>query len=657
MTYARGLVARAVPGPLLVAAILVALLASQGGYFPPSWGWSSVLLLVVIGAWAILTQNVSVTRGELAWLGAIAALVVWTALSAIWSPDTGASLLEAQRALLYLVAIAAVLALARTFDARALLLAILVAVVVISAYSLSTRLFPGHFGIVDTTAGYRLATPIGYWNGLGILAAMGALVALAVVAEEFGPAVRAAAAGSAVVFVLTIYYTFSRASWVALGLGFVVMALLTKRHLRLVSRTALASVAPALGLIYAVRLHALNAFSPSTGIGVAARQGRHLAVAAFGLAVLGALLSLALTALEERVTVPPRVHRLLGLAFVAGILLVVAGGFVAVGKTPGQIVSKAYRSFKVETPSEGQDLNKRLLSFSGNGRIDLWRVAWKEYTAHPVLGSGAGTYERYWLAYPRSSFYVRDAHGLYIEVLAELGPIGLALLLLVLLAPLAVAVRKRGSPMVALAAGAYVAYVVHTGVDWDWELGAVTLTALLIGAVIFVGTRDPQAASSSLGPVPRGAILVAVVALSVAAGASYLGNAASANADTNLRAGRFAAAALDAKRAHTLEPWSTTPELQLAEADLGTGDFAGARRALAQALRQDPGNWETWLDLGLASNGAARARALAHARRLYPTSQDIILAQKYDAKGSVAASVESRSSRRKRVSGQPAPTK
>ena len=42
----------------------------------------------------------------------------------------------------------------------------------------------------------------------------------------------------------------------------------------------------------------------------------------------------------------------------------------------------------------------------------------------------------------------------------------------------------RRHPLVPGAAGAYAAYLVHTGVDWDWELPAVTLAGLLCGAAI-----------------------------------------------------------------------------------------------------------------------------------------------------------------------------
>src|SRR5437763_200935 len=124
----------------------------------------------------------------------------------------------------------------------------------------------------------------------------------------------------------------------------------------------------------------------------------------------------------------------------------------------------------------------------GANRPHYWHVAWHEVELNPWLGSGAGTFDRYWLLYRPVSSFARDAHSLYLETLAELGPIGLALLLVALGLPLLV-LRRRRDPLLATAAAAYVAYLLHTGVDWDWELPAVTLTGLICGSSLLVATR------------------------------------------------------------------------------------------------------------------------------------------------------------------------
>ena len=128
----------------------------------------------------------------------------------------------------------------------------------------------------------------------------------------------------------------------------------------------------------------------------------------------------------------------------------------------------------------------------GANRPHYWHVAWHEVELNPWLGSGAGTFDRYWLLYRPVSSFARDAHSLYLETLAELGPIGLALLLVALGLPLLV-LRRRRDPLLATAAAAYVAYLLHTGVDWDWELPAVTLTGLICGGSLLVAARADDA--------------------------------------------------------------------------------------------------------------------------------------------------------------------
>ena len=100
--------------------------------------------------------------------------------------------------------------------------------------------------------------------------------------------------------------------------------------------------------------------------------------------------------------------------------------------------------------------------------------------AAPVAGRGAGTFELAWLEEQPIPESVLDAHSLYLETLAELGLVGLGLLALALAPPLLAAFRGA-SPA---AAGGYVAFLFHAGVEWDWEMPAVTVAGLLCGAAL-----------------------------------------------------------------------------------------------------------------------------------------------------------------------------
>ena len=132
-----------------------------------------------------------------------------------------------------------------------------------------------------------------------------------------------------------------------------------------------------------------------------------------------------------------------------------------------------------------------LSELAGENRAQFWEVAWHAYLDHPLLGTGAGTYGDVWLAERGAESFTRTAHSLYVQSLAELGPVGLVLVVVALALPLA---RLRGvrDPLVATAAAGSAAFVLHAGIDWDWEMPAVGLAGIFCAAAVLVATR-PEA--------------------------------------------------------------------------------------------------------------------------------------------------------------------
>jgi len=228
--------ADSVPELVFFACAFVAvagLAAANGGYFPTSWGWSGLAFFWAAAAALILRAQARIGRLELGFLGLVTALVAWTRLSTVWSIDLSSSVLEGQRGLVLIGAVVAVLALAPARPVRPLLGAVLAATTLDFAYALATRLFPGQVGSYDSVAAYRLSTPIGYWNGLGVFAAIGAVVALGFAARGTRPVTRALAAASLLVLVPTIYFTFSRGAWLAAFAALAVLFALDSRRLQL----------------------------------------------------------------------------------------------------------------------------------------------------------------------------------------------------------------------------------------------------------------------------------------------------------------------------------------------------------------------------------------------------------------------------------------
>jgi tetratricopeptide (TPR) repeat protein len=270
----------------------------------------------------------------------------------------------------------------------------------------------------------------------------------------------------------------------------------------------------------------------------------------------------------------------------------------------------AYDSFKAAPAPTHGDVRGRVFSLSGSNRADYWRVAWRAYEDHPALGSGAGTYSRAWLRERPVPQPVQDAHSLYLETLAELGPIGLALLLVALAVPF----TASRSPWTPVALAPYAAFLAHAAQDWDWELPAVTVAALACAAAP-ISASDGRRVPRALAVVPAALCLLAVPA--------FLGNRAAAEAESAYDRGAWQNAEDAARSARSLQPWSPEPWRLLGEAQLAQGLLTSARRSFRDGLAEDPDEWELWLDLGLASEGPARRRAFEQAARLNPLSPEL----------------------------------
>ena len=236
--------------------------------------------------------------------------------------------------------------------------------------------------------------------------------------------------------------------------------------------------------------------------------------------------------------------------------------------------------------------------------------------SEPLRGLGAGSYEASWLLRRPVPVKIVDAHNVYLETLAELGAVGLALLLLVFVTPLTVLrSRRHAEPLAPSVAGAYAVYLAHALVDWDWEIPAVTLAGLFCGlALVAVRTDGTQVR------LPKPLVLGVVAPLAILAVFVQLGWSSLAAAQADVTAGHWQAAERKAKQAQRWQPWSSEPWTVRGDARLEAGDYPGARAAFARATKANPGDWHGWFDLALASSGPERKRAIARAQRLNPLS-------------------------------------
>ena len=599
-------------GAGLGAALGLALVAfASGGYFPTAWTWTALVALVFVAA--VLGLGVATRPSGLALLslGGLAGFGVWTWLAIVWSEDPAATVLEGLRVLMYVSVFTAVLLVLRREGVPLLLAATLAATFLASGYGLLTRLFPERLGSFDPVAAYRLEEPLTYWNAAGLFAAMGALLALGFAARAQTVAARAVASATQPVFLATLYFTFSRGAWIAGAVGLAVAVAIDPGRLQLLLTGLVLAIPSGLAVLLSSHEEALT--RTDSPVSAASHQGHRLALYILLLAVAAGLAGAGLWLAERRVT-PPRQARL-AFAGAAALVLVVGvlGAFVHYGG-PVELVRKGYDSFTTTSGDTPVNLNQRLFTFSGSYRAELWHAAWHDSRAHPVLGSGPGTYEWYWDEHRPLQHKVRDAHNLYLEVLAETGPVGLMLLILALGTPLVAAFRARGHPLVPFALAAFVAFLVHATVDWDWEMSAVTLAALACAAALLTAatSRSTPILSSRLRAAGVGASLL----LAVLAFVGVVGSSALAASDRALTKGDYAKAASQARKASKWWRWSPDPWRELGDIAVARNDSEAARAYYRKAIAKDDTDWKLWYDLSTVSDGAESNRALAQAVRL-----------------------------------------
>jgi hypothetical protein len=460
----------------------------SGGYF------EDARLVAAIAAWAALALLTLVVPGPLPlgaavlWaLGGLLALTVWTLISNDWAPLAGPAGDAAERCALYLGALAAgVLAWRGGRDwARAVEPALAAGTLIVVGYGLAGRLLPGivHQQRSITAAG-RLEQPLTYWNAMGALAAIGVVLCVRLAGDRTrARGLRAAAAAVTPVLATGLYTTYSRGAAGACAAGLLVLLLLAPTWAQL-RAGAISLEVGAIGVLVVSRLHGVSSLEGS--LGHRETQG------ALMLAVLAALglVGLAVHAYGTRAEDEGRLG--LGpLPFARWRRVGLVAATLGVAALPYALAVATERGSAQSTAAIGATAER--FKSLGSNRYAYWRVAAHTFADHPLKGAGAGSFRVEWLARRRFDEPVRDAHSLELQTLAELGLVGFAALL-ALLGGVALAARRAWQSDPALATGpaaAAAVWLVHAGVDWDWEMPAVTLVAVVLAGLLLARAAPP----------------------------------------------------------------------------------------------------------------------------------------------------------------------
>jgi hypothetical protein len=461
----RGVIGAAAAAVLLAGPTLVGL--ANGGYFAVERLWAALVALVLAAVAGVVAPQPLPRSlpGRMA-IGGLAGLLAWTLLSRSWAPVAGPAIADAQRLTLYLAVLIAAAALLRGPAGRFAEPALAAGAIVLLLYGLSERLLPGVFELERSrTAFGRLDQPLTYWNAMGALAAM-ALVLLARLAgdPERRTALRLAAAGGAAPAGAALALSFSRGAIVAAVVGLVALVALAPTRGQLRAAVVLTASA-ALAAVLATALPAVRTLE-----GARMTEGAILLV---GLIVLSAAAALAVRRPVQDRAVPG-----------VGPALAVAGVIAAIALVAGSA------ALETGTPSDGATVAR--LGSTDSNRYAYWGVALDAFAAAPLQGHGAGSFGVLWLKDRTVPEVVRDAHSIWFETAAELGLVGLVLLV-AFFGGTALAAARAPRARVAGPAAALIAWALHSALDWDWELpGGPTLSAVVLAGLVVALADEPR---------------------------------------------------------------------------------------------------------------------------------------------------------------------
>jgi hypothetical protein len=585
-------------------------------------------------------------------LALMGALLAVTALSITWAVEPSAAWEEANRTLAYLATMAAGVALVRLFPQRwpSLLGGVVLAGVAICGYALLTKVFPGALNPDEVYA--RLREPFGYWNAVGLMAALAAPACLWLGARRSGHAAISALAYPALgLLVATILLAYSRGALLALACGCAVWFAVVPLRLRGVAVLATSALGGGLVALWTFAQSPLS--SDNVPLADRVSAGHELGILLVAMVLVLLIAGMAIGFASAQRAPSPDARRQAGIVVLAALALVpvvFVGALALSERGLGGSLSKGWKDLTDPQASTPANAPNRLTAV-GSVRARYWNEALKMFRAHKALGVGAGGYATVRPRFRNDTLDVRHAHGYVVQTLADMGIVGMAVSLALLAAWLAAVQRTVGlwgrgrhAPWtpervgMATLLAICVVFGVHSFVDWTWFVPGNAIVALLCAGWLAgrgptnepIEPREPVRLAVRhpwrIG-LATGAAAVALVAAwtswqpqrAVAKGSDALATA---------EAGHFPEARAQIADAEKINPLSVDLLFQESAIEQAGGDVAAARGALQEAVRAEPSNPATWLTLAefelQQGNKPQALSAVGSALYLDPNSQAAI---------------------------------
>jgi hypothetical protein len=435
-------------------------------------------------------------------VGLLAVLVAVKGLSMVWTISETETVKETLRSSMYLAAfLMALAALTSGRQVGSLIDASVFMVAAVAGYGLLQKISPIEYP-VRSLDGIRMDSTLQYSNTTAVILAMGVVLALARLGTLRSFALRGLYAAITLSFFIALYLTVSRGGIGSLGIGLIVLSVITSGRLRMLADLLLLSL-PGAWLWWQ-----MQSLPGLLGTGVSRQQKiadgtlfRNDLIVAL---IVAFVLQAAYAILMNRYELSPVLRRRLGILVVAGgVLAVVSGAFVVVDGYggPGQAYSTLLGDAK-ETGNAGQ----RLATLDISSRGDYWRVAWEAWKERPLTGTGAGTFQYTWLEDRPGFKGVKQVHNVYLEQGTETGLFAFVALLgfVVVLVGYTGRATWRSGPqgerrlLLAGLGSALIVYLVSSAFEWHWYLPASTLFFFILAAVAvkFASREDWGAAEA-----------------------------------------------------------------------------------------------------------------------------------------------------------------
>ena len=491
----------------------------KGGYFPEQWYKGVWVLLGALGASALIPgYYAAASMGRKQWvLVAILALFAGVvAASVLWSISRELSVREAARTTMYAGVFVLLLPAAVRWSALIVDAVVFGGLLPPALFGLLQKIYPTltpYTGFDTLENDPRASSTLGYHPTFGMMCAIGAVLCVARMGSFGSPRavlLRALYSAVAVLFLVMLYFTFSRGAVLALVGGALALLVFSGRRFEVLGNLAIPALAASWVILEARALPGLvtrPVSRPQMQVDGWLLVDPLLVAMSAAFVVQAAFVAIVWIFTRYAPENFKRAAYWVGVAAVAGVVLLgVLQGFGLFQEAGGVrgIQGRLTANDVYADPEFAADPTRRYASLDGAARLGLWEIALENWREHPFTGTGGDTYQVVFEEQGSEGLgEVLHPHSMWMSLLSDTGvfafllflAFSIGLLVLAAYNAFVVARSHRSRALIAGSAASVTAYLISSSVDWNWYIPASTLPFFALAAV--AASRRSTATSKS----------------------------------------------------------------------------------------------------------------------------------------------------------------